>query len=494
MLWSLIKIVVFVALVALVTWAAATLIEMPGGAVVQFGGIEMTLSPLAVVVAILLIGLAVWIAVKLLGLLVALLRFIAGDETAFTRYVARSRRRKGTEALENGLLALAAGEGTQAMAEARRAERYLHRPEVTNLLIAQGAEQAGDRKTAEDAYKSLMQADRTRFVGLRGLMKQKLAEGDTDGALRLARTAFEANPRHGETQDTLLRLQAETGDWSGARETLGAKLRGGSLPRDVHRRRDAVLALSEARGVLEEGASIEAREKAIEANRKSPDLVPAAVMAARGYIETGNPRYAGRVLRKTWEVEPHPDLAATFADIAPNEDAKTRLKRFEVLTKTRPDHPETRMLKAELLIAAEDFNEARRALGDLIETDPTVRSVTLMAAIERGRGADDAVVRAWLARAISARRGPQWTCENCHTIQAEWHAVCPNCHAFDTLAWTRPPEGEVTMPGGADMLPLLVGKGPNEAPQPGPPVRTDGRAEPVPEAEVVADEAPEKRT
>ena len=168
MLWSLIKIVVFVALVALVTWAAATLIEMPGGAVVQFGGIEMTLSPLAVVVAILLIGLAVWIAVKLLGLLVALLRFIAGDETAFTRYVARSRRRKGTEALENGLLALAAGEGTQAMAEARRAERYLHRPEVTNLLIAQGAEQAGDRKTAEDAYKSLMQADRTRFVGLRG--------------------------------------------------------------------------------------------------------------------------------------------------------------------------------------------------------------------------------------------------------------------------------------------------------------------------------------
>jgi len=74
-------------------------------------------------------------------------------------------------------------------------------------------------------------------------------------------------------------LQAE--DWSGARNTLSAKLKSGSLPRDVFRRRDAVLALSEAREIVEEGTPIEARERAIEANRQSPDLVPAAAMAAR---------------------------------------------------------------------------------------------------------------------------------------------------------------------------------------------------------------------
>ena len=35
----------------------------------------------------------------------------------------------------------------------------------------------GDRKKAEDVYKRLVQNDSTRFVGVRGLMKQKLNAG-----------------------------------------------------------------------------------------------------------------------------------------------------------------------------------------------------------------------------------------------------------------------------------------------------------------------------
>lgn len=62
-----------------------------------------------------------------------------------------------------------------------------------------------------------------------------------------------------------------------------------ALPRDVHKRRDAVLALSQAKDVLGQGQSIEAREAAIEANRLSPDLVPAAVMAARSYLDAEKP-------------------------------------------------------------------------------------------------------------------------------------------------------------------------------------------------------------
>ncbi len=62
--------------------------------------------------------------------------------------------------------------------------------------------------------------ERTRFVGVRGIMKQKLAEGDTDTAMKLAEKAFAMKPKHEETQDILLRLQAEHEDWTGARKTL----------------------------------------------------------------------------------------------------------------------------------------------------------------------------------------------------------------------------------------------------------------------------------
>ena len=129
----------------------------------------------------------------------------------------------------------------------------------------------------------------------------------------------------------LLRLQAEHSDWTGARKTLGSKLKHGSLPRDVYRRRDAVLAVSEAKDVIAEGNSIEAREAAIEANRLSPDLIPAAVMAARGYIEKGKPRNASRIVIKAWEAHPHPDLAAVFAEIEPGETPISRIKRFGAL-------------------------------------------------------------------------------------------------------------------------------------------------------------------
>ncbi|MEO0866699.1 MAG: heme biosynthesis protein HemY, partial [Pseudomonadota bacterium] len=183
----------------------------------------------------------------------------------------------------------------------------------------------------------------------------------------------------------------------------------------------------------------------------------AAVMAAQGYIDKGQKKYATRVLKKAWEAQPHPDLAAAFAQIEPEETTAARLKRFGQLTKSHPNHPETRMLMAELNLAAEDFPAARRALGDLIETDLTTRSATLMAAIERGEGASDAVVQGWLARAVTAPRGPQWVCENCHNIHAAWAPTCDNCGAFDTMAWTQPPNVELSLPGGSEMLPLLVG-------------------------------------
>jgi HemY protein len=319
----------------------------------------------------------------------------------------------------------------------------------------------GDTRTAETSYRKLLENDDTRFVGVRGLMHQKLAIGDTDTALGLARKAFEIKPKHEEIQNTLLKLQAEKSDWSGARETLGAKLKSGNLPRDVHKRRDAVLALSEARDILDEGQSMEAREAAIQANKLSPDLIPATVMAARAMIANSNPKGASRILAKTWGVNPHPDIAAAFAEIAPDEAPEARLKRFRTLTKQNPTHPETQMLLAELNIAAEHFPDAKRALGQLVTEDPTARSLTLMAAIERGEGADDAVVRGWLTRALTAPRGPQWICDNCQHIHATWTPVCTNCAAFDTLEWKRPPAGEVAMPAGTEMLPLMVGRAPS---------------------------------
>lgn len=455
MLWSLTKVIVFVVAIAALAVGLGVLAETGGPMRVIVAGWEFTIGPVQAVVLGLLLVAAVWLALKLLGLLGAVIRFLNGDETAISRYFDRNRERRGYRALSEGMMALASGEARLALTRAQTAERLLGKPELTTLLVAQAAEAAGDRTRATEAYKALLSDDKTRFVGVRGLMQQKLAEGDRETALKLAEKAFQLRPKHAETQDVLLKLQSDAGDWSGARATLGAKLKTGTLPRDVYRRRDAVLALQQAHVVIDEGASIEAREAAIEANRLSPDLIPAAAMAARGYAEKGDRRSATRVLKKAWEVQPHPDLAAAFAAIEPDETPAERLKRFKVLTSLRADSDETKMLLAELLLAAEDFPAARRALGDVPAERPTQRSLAILAAVARGEGAEDAVVRDLVAKALSAPRGPQWVCDKCQAIRPAWAPVCDNCGSFDTLSWRQPPATSAPPRGLAELLPLM---------------------------------------
>lgn len=481
MIWSLIKVVLFVAAIAGLTFGAGLLMDTGGAIRIAAAGWELNLGPLQTVVLLLVLVVAIWALMKLVGLIVAVLRFLNGDETAISRYFDRNRERKGYQALSDGLMALASGEGRLALMRAQRAERYLARPELTTLLIAQAAEAAGDTKRATEAYKTLLADDATRFVGIRGLLKQKLAEGDTDTALKLAEKAFALKPKHAETQDILLKLQSEKADWTGARATLGAKLKAGALPRDVYRRRDAVLALQGAKVVMDDASTIEAREAAIEANKLSPDLIPAAAMAARGLIEKGDKKAATRVLKKAWEARPHPDLAAAFAEIEPDETPHQRLKRFKLLTALHLEHDETRLLLAELNITAEEFPDARRALGDLITRHPTQRALAIMAAIERGEGSPESVVRGWLAKALTAPRGPQWCCDTCQAIHSTWAPICENCGGFDTLSWREPVETAGQSATAAELLPLLVHE-PSPAPAP---VNAPAPPAPDPEAEVI---------
>ncbi len=86
---------------------------------------------------------------------------------------------------------------------------------------------------------------------------------------------------------------------------------------------------------------------------------------------------------------------------------------------------------------------------------PTQRSLAILAAIARGEGAEDAVVRDLVAQALAAPRGPQWCCDKCQAIRAAWGPICDNCGSFDTLSWREPPPTVTPLPGLVDLLPLM---------------------------------------
>ena len=455
MLWSVIKIILFVALIAVITYGAGLVMDTGGSITMQFAGQEVAITPIQGIIALVALVFALWLAQWVFGILVATFKFFNGDETAITRYFGRNKEERGYKALAEGMVALAAGEGKEASDKAATAERLLKRPQLTNLISAQAAEASGDTRRALKYYKRLLQDDQTRFVGVQGLMKQKLTEGDTDTALALAEKAFALRPTHDETMTALFDLQTEKSEWKGAQKTIEAKVRAGKLPKDVGRRREAILGLADARQMLDAGDIDGGQTAAIAANKASPDLIPAAVLAAEMHMLNENKRAATNALKKAWSAQPHPDLAAAFAEIVPDENSAARLKRFSALTRLAVDNTETKLLKAELALADEDFPAARRAARELAENEPTVRSLTIMAAIEKGEGADDKTVRAWLNKALDAPRGPQWVCESCSNIHSGWQPRCENCDTFDSLSWKTPPAGE--QPASAAMLGFTAG-------------------------------------
>lgn len=436
MIFSLIKIIGFFLFVSIIALGASELSNSSGFIRLSAFNFEFTMSPLVALLLFLVIFTVFWFLFKVLGFFNAVVSFISGDETAVSRFFSKNRERKGFEALADGMVALASGEGRLAIAKAAKAEKLLKRPELTNLITAQAAEVLKDKPKAYEFYKKLLKDDRTRFVGVIGIMKHKLSEGDTDLALKLAEKAFSLKPKHEKTQDFLLSLQAEKEDWSGARKTLNAKLRYGNLPRDVHRRRDAVLALSEAKSVLGAGKTIQAQEAAIEANKLSPDLIPAATMAAQSYLSKNKTKNALRVIKKAWEVRPHPDLASVFLEVTKEYEGKDRIKNFKTLSRTQMKHKETKMFLTELYISNGDFNAAKLSLESIEKVDvPNSRYLTNKAAIAKGEGEDDQVVRKLINDAVNAPRGPQWICDNCSQIHTNWMAVCKNCSSLDSLSW-----------------------------------------------------------
>lgn len=484
MLWSILKVLFFLGIAAAVAFGAAWLLESPGEITIAFAGRELALTPLGFVLALFVLLVLALVILKLLGLLGAILRFLLGDETAVSRYFYRSRERRGLTALTDGLVALAEGDARTAMRHANKADKLLKRPEMTLMVSAPAAELAGNQALADEQATEMLKHPKTRFAGIMRHLRYKLAAGETDKALALATKAFELRPANPEVLRTLFALQTQKAEWAGARKTLTASTHARLMPRDVAARRDAVLSLADARAAIDAGDMARGTEAAVQANKLAPTLVPAAALAARVLAMKGSKRRAVKILTAAWAANPHPDIAAAFAALEPDETPDARRRRFAILAGAAPEHVESKLLSAELALTAEDFPAARKALGDLAETQPTTRSLTLMAAIERGQGAPDQVVRGWLAKALNASRGPQWICGKCNYIHGTWTPVCDECGSFDTLDWKEAPTPDASgLDATTAMLPLIVGE--IEAPEPEP--------EPTPEPELqpTPDPAPE---
>ncbi len=429
----MIRVVIYLAAIGLLAFAAAWLADRPGDVAINWQGWRIETSVTVMVIAIAAVAA---VAVLAWSILRALLR--APARLGLHRRARRGRR--GYLALSQGLIAVGSGDARAARKFADEAGRIAPDEPLTLLLGAQAAQLSGDRAAAERTFQVMARRPDTRLLGLHGLFIEAQRRQDPAAARLIAEEAAKTAEAPAWAGHAVLDFRCAAGDWSGALERLEQNMKGGLVGKPAYARQRAVLLT--ARALAAEPSDRHTLALALEAVRLAPTLVPAAALAGRLLGEAGEVRRAARIIEAAWQANPHPDLADTYAHLRPGDSARERLARVEALAKKSPDPTEGALAVAQAALDAREFAIARAALAPLTSM-PTQRVAVLVAKLEEMEG-DEGRAREWMTRALHARRDPAWTADG--FVSDRWMPVSPVTGRLDAFHW-REPLAELT--GGA---------------------------------------------
>ncbi|MFB9266189.1 heme biosynthesis protein HemY [Bradyrhizobium erythrophlei] len=421
----MIRIILFLLLIALAAAGAAWVVDQPGDLVMSWGGLRLTSKQ-----PMLLLGIVV-LAAMFVG---AILWAVWNVPRRIRRGRRERRHARGRHAITQGLLAIGHGDSSAAREHAEVARRHAGHDPLTLLLHAQSAQLDGDRAGAQRAFRAMAEREDTRLLGLRGLFIEAQRADDPVAAVMIAEEALKLAPSSSWASHAVLGFCCAKGDWAGALSILDNNQSSGLIDKATYRRQRGVLLTARAMELENVDRDL-ARDSAMEAIKLSPTLIPAAVLASKFESEAHQVRRAMRIVEAAWLAQPHPDLADAYAHVRLGDSARQRLVRVETLAAKTSGHIEGALAIARAAIDASEFAKARAALEPFIAT-PTQRVALLMAEIERTEHGDSGRARAWTLRAVRALHDPVWTADG--YVSDRWRPVSPVTGRLDAFQWQTP--------------------------------------------------------
>ena len=421
----MIRVAIFLISVGAIAFGFAWLADRPGDVLITWQGLHIETS-------LMVLGIGILVAFVVLAAIWTLVRAILRSPIVLSRLLRTRRGVRAYEAISNGLIAVGSGDVAAAKKFTAEVNRLAGGEPLALLLSAQSAQLAGDRDSADLAFRAMASRVDTKVLGLHGLYVEAQRRNDLTGARAYAEEAARSAPALGWAGRAVLEFRCATGDWAGALALLEQNRR--ALDKAKYRRQRAVMLTARALA-LEETDRDSAKELAREAVKLEPTLVPAAALAGRLLAEGGEVRKATRIVDKAWRANPHPELAQTFVELRSGEAARDRLKRIEALASKIPSHVEGALAVARAALEARDFTKARNALAAYLAV-PTRRIALVMAEIERAEHNDEGRAREWLARALSAAPDPEWTADG--HVSKHWLPVSPVTGRLDAFEWRVP--------------------------------------------------------
>ena len=330
----MIRILFFLLVVLLLGVGFAWLADRPGDLVVTLAGMQYKVTLMVAASAIVAIVAAVMLTWWIVKSLVT-------SPYALRRHFRARKRDRGYQSLSTGLIAAGAGDGETARRMIKQAEKLLNvdQEPLIKLLDAQSAMLEGRAEDARAKFEAMLEDPETKLLGLRGLYLEAQRLGARDASRHYAEEAALLAPNVEWAASAALGQKTTHGDWDGALLLLEKQKATKQVDKEKAKRERAVLLTAKAIETFESDPA-SAKSTAIEANKLAPDLIPAAIIAAKTLFSQGDLRKGSKVLEYSWKKQPHPEVAETYVHARLGDSVLDRLKRARHLASLYPHHPE----------------------------------------------------------------------------------------------------------------------------------------------------------
>jgi len=209
----MVRIILFLLLIALGAAGAAWIAEQTGDVVLSWGGyrVQTTLPVFVLVLGIVIVAaMMIW----------ATLRGVWRTPARMRRSRRERRQARGRHAITQGLLAIGHGDSSAARIHAEAARKHAAHDPLALLLHAQSAQLDGDREGAQRAFRAMAEREDTRLLGLRGLFIEAQRADDPVAAVMVAEEALKLSPSSSWASHAVLGFCCAKGDWAGALKIL----------------------------------------------------------------------------------------------------------------------------------------------------------------------------------------------------------------------------------------------------------------------------------
>lgn len=405
-----------------------------------------------------------------------------------------ARRTRGVAALTRGLEAVAAGDASGASHHEKIARSHLDDVALTRLLTAQAAQISGDQDAARDSFSGMLEAPETEFLGLKGLFLQAKKTGDQTAAQGYADRAFRLRPNARWAFDCVFDLGLERGAWRDTREAVAQARRNNVIAAIEGDRATASLLTADAYAASLSGDKKTAIAEIKSALKLAPGFAPAALLAARLFVEDQKPGKAAKTIEAAFSNSPHPALIKAYDLLYKDESVEKRADLLRKLADKNSACREAILLRARADNLTGNWTGTISELKPLLTQAPTAAEFSLIAEAMAGREGDDAA-RVWLERAARAPRDPQPGADGeFHLTREGWAQMVREYMQHQRLA--PPPLEEISLGMSADELKLLVAPPVSAATPDDEPPKVDAPsvdAPPIPKIEAVTASAAEAR-